>query len=84
MSALRFRPEVIRVGWRPVVAFAAALYVLRSALRGWDFRPDIIDVVVFGGLAVLLILRAVLQRTAPDHDEHTQGGRDTRDDGDAR
>jgi hypothetical protein len=66
VSPLRFRPEGLRVPWQAIAGFAAALYVLRSALRGWDFRPDLLDAVVFGGLALLLIARALVARLKED------------------
>jgi hypothetical protein len=61
MSPLHFRPE-IRMPWQALAAFGAALYVLRSALRGWDFRPDVTDGLVFGGLAAILLLRPIVAR----------------------
>jgi hypothetical protein len=40
------------------VAVVAAAYVLRSALRGWDFRPDIpIDAILAVVLVALVVLR---------------------------
>jgi hypothetical protein len=40
------------------VAVVAAAYVLRSALRGWDFRPDLpIDAVLAVTLVALVLLR---------------------------
>lgn len=61
MSALRLRPE-LRLPWQALGVFAAAVYVLRSALRGWDFRPEFLDVIVFGGLALILIARPLAAR----------------------
>jgi hypothetical protein len=48
--------------WQAVAGFAAALYALRSALRGWDFRPDPVDLIVFGALGVVLLLRPLMAR----------------------
>jgi hypothetical protein len=40
------------------VAVVAAAYVLRSALRGWDFRPDMpIDAILAVMLVALVLLR---------------------------
>ncbi len=68
MSPLRFRPE-IRVPWQAILAFAVLVYVLRSALRAWDFVPDALDMVVFGGLALILIVRPLVSRMSADEDE---------------
>lgn len=62
MSPLRFRPEIIRVPWQALTGFAVAIYVLRSILRNWDFRPNLLDVVVFGSFALILIARPVMAR----------------------
>jgi hypothetical protein len=62
VSALRFRPEVMRVPWQAIAGFAVVLYGVRSALRGWDFLPNVLDYVVFGGLALLLIARPLVVR----------------------
>jgi len=68
VSALHFRPE-IRVPWQAIATFAVALYVLRSALRSWDFRPSALDIVVFGTLALILAARPLLARWLRDNDE---------------
>jgi hypothetical protein len=71
VSPLRLRPEM-RIPWQAIAAFAVALYLLRSALRSWDFRPDLTDVVVFGGLTVVLLLRPMVARwlsDAPDNED---------------
>jgi hypothetical protein len=40
------------------VAVVAAAYVLRSALRGWDFRPEMpIDAILGVTLVALVLLR---------------------------
>ena len=54
---------------RPLAGFAALLYVLESALRGWDFRPTLMDGLVFGALALILILRPLVQRLLRDDEE---------------
>lgn len=47
------------------VAVVAAAYVLRSALRGWDFRPDMpIDAILAVMLVALLLLRGFAARSA--------------------
>jgi hypothetical protein len=71
MSPLRFRPE-LRVPWQAIVAFAVLAYVLRSALRAWDFVPDVLDLVVFGGLALILIVRPLVARMMIDDDGHEE------------
>ena len=59
MSPVRLRPD-LHLPWQVLAAFAAALYVLRSALRGWDFRLSVLDLIVFGGLAAILTTRSLL------------------------
>lgn len=61
MSPLHLRPE-LRLPWQVIAAFAAVVYVLRSAMRGWNFRPDLSDVIVFGGLALILVARPLAAR----------------------
>ena len=68
MSALRLRPEM-RLPWQAIAVFAAVLYAVESALRGWDFRPTVLDLVVFGGLAAILILRLLVARMMEDDDK---------------
>lgn len=69
---MRLRPE-IRAPWWALAGFAAALYVLHSALRGWDFRPDAADLLVFGLFAALLLLRPLLVRLMKDDDPEDGG-----------
>jgi hypothetical protein len=69
VTPVRLRPEGLRIPWQALTAFAVALYALRSVLRGWDFRPDALDAVVFGGLAVILVARPLLARMLADEDE---------------
>jgi hypothetical protein len=69
VTPVRIRPEGLRVPWQALAAFAAALYVLRAILRGWDFRPDVLDLVVFGGLAVILLARPLLAKMLTANDE---------------
>jgi hypothetical protein len=71
VTPLHFRPE-IRVPWQALAAFAAALYVLRAALRGWDFHPDTIDLVVFGALVLILLVRPLLVRFLSDHEDEDE------------
>ena len=68
MSAMRLRPEM-RLPWQALTAAAVILYVVESALRGWDFRPTVLDLVVFGGLAAILILRPLVARWMSDDEE---------------
>lgn len=72
MSPLRFRPE-IRIPWQAILAFAVFAYVLRSALRTWDFVPDALDLVVFGGLALILVARPLVKRMSAGEDEDEPG-----------
>ena len=65
MSPLRLRPD-LHLPWQALALFAGALYVVESALRGWDFRPTVLDLVIFGGLAALLILRLLVARGTDD------------------
>jgi hypothetical protein len=68
VSPLRLRPEGLRIRWQAIAAFAAAAYVLRSALRSWDFVPDMVDLLVFGMLAVILLARPLIERTLTEDD----------------
>lgn len=65
MSPLRLRPD-LHLPWQALALFGATLYVIESALRGWDFRPTVLDLIVFGGLAALLLLRAWVARRMDD------------------
>lgn len=65
MSPVRLRPD-LRLPWQALAIFAALLYVIESALRGWDFRPTLLDFVVFGGLALILLLRPLVTRMMED------------------
>jgi hypothetical protein len=60
MTPIRLHPDGLRLPWQALAGFAVAVYVLRSGLRGWDFVPNLADIVVFGGLAVLLSARGLL------------------------
>lgn len=79
MTPVRLRPEGLRIPWQAIAAFAAALYLLRSALRGWDFRPDALDAVVFGALAVILIARPLMAKMLGGADEDHESEPDTTD-----
>ena len=68
MTPVRLRPD-LRLPWQALAGFAAALYVLESALRGWDFRPTLMDGLVFGALTLILILRPLVQRLMRDDEE---------------
>jgi len=73
VTPVRLRPD-LRLPWQALALFAAALYVLESAMRGWDFRPTLLDVLVFGALAAILLLRPVLARMMKDDDQHDPRG----------
>jgi hypothetical protein len=67
VSPLHIRPNAtIPIPWGAAATFAAVMYLVRSLLRGWDFRPDILDLVVFGALALLLVSRALVKRQPED------------------
>ena len=68
MTPVRLRPD-LRLPWQALAGFGALLYVLESALRGWDFRPTLMDVLVFGALTLILILRPLVQRLMRDDEE---------------
>jgi hypothetical protein len=58
------RPRLRMPLWAAVAVVAAA-YMVRSLLRGWDFRPDMpIDAVLGTTLVALLALRWGLARSA--------------------
>lgn len=65
---MRFRPE-LKVPWWALIGFAVLVYVVRSALRGWDFTPDATDVIVFGGLLVIVAMRPVIAHLMRDDDD---------------
>jgi len=73
VTPLRLRPEGLHIPWQALAGFGAVLYAIRSILRSWDFRPDLTDVVVFGGLALVLLARPLVRRLLDD------GGADTED-----
>jgi hypothetical protein len=59
-------PRIHIPAWAAVAVVAAA-YVVRSALRGWDFAPDLPwDLVVALTLVALLVARSVLRRQGWD------------------
>jgi hypothetical protein len=68
VSPLRLRPD-LRLPWQALALFGAVLYAIESALRGWDFRPTVLDLVVFGGLAALLLLRPLVVKWMRDDDK---------------
>jgi hypothetical protein len=65
------------------VAAVAAIYVLRSALRGWDFRPDLpLDAILLGIFVALIAARLLMGRRGPDRGEDERGAQGPRvDDG---
>lgn len=77
-----FRPRVRMPMWAAVAVVAAA-YLVRSAMRGFDFRPDLpIDAVLGAVLIGLIGLRLYLSRpSAEDVDEHPQRQVDEEDTG---
>lgn len=68
MSPVGLRPH-ISVDWRWIAAFGALTYVVRCAMRAWDPRPDALDLVVWGGLAAVLVTRALVARAGADPSE---------------
>jgi len=68
VTPVRLRPD-LRLPWQTLAGFGALLYVLESALRGWDFRPTLLDGLVFGALTLILILRPLVQRLMRDDEE---------------
>jgi len=62
------------------IAIAAALYVLRAALRGFDFRPDMPQdaVALVAFLVVLSVVASVRRRypRRPSDDVEEQGSGD--------
>jgi hypothetical protein len=62
VTGLRLRPDGLRIPWQALASFAVVIYVIRSALRSWQFRPDLLDLLVFGGLALLLVARPLVGR----------------------
>jgi len=79
MSPLQFRPR-IRMPWQALAGFAAVLYVLRAALRGWDFRISVLDGLVFGTLALILAIRPLIAHLLP---EDENDGEDAPDENEA-
>ena len=56
---MAFRPRVRMPAWAAVAVVAAA-YLVRSAVRGWDFRPDLpLDAAIGGVLIGLVVLRTL-------------------------
>jgi hypothetical protein len=66
VTPLRLRPAGLHIPWQAITGFAVVLYAIRSILRSWDFRPDLVDLVVFGGLALVLIARPLARRLLDD------------------
>jgi hypothetical protein len=61
----------------------AAAYLVRSGIRGWDFRPDLpIDAVLVAALVALIALRAMIARSLATHGDGDADVRDARDDAD--
>ena len=68
MTPVRLRPD-LRLPWQALAGFGALLYALESALRGWDFRPTLMDGLIFGTLFVILALRPLLSRMLKDNED---------------
>jgi hypothetical protein len=69
-----FHPSLRLPTWA-AVGIVAAAYFVRSAMRGWDFRPDLpVDAVILLVLAVILALRWYLQRQGWDRREGAEEG----------
>jgi hypothetical protein len=58
----------MRLPWQAIALFAALLYIIECALRGWDLRPTLLDLIVFGALAAILVLRPLVTRMMEDDD----------------
>lgn len=69
MSPLRLRPDGLRIPWAVIVVFAVGAYALRAALRGWTWAPDVVDLVVFGLLAAILIARPLAEKAFREEDD---------------
>jgi hypothetical protein len=66
------------------VAIVTAAYVVRSGMRGWDFRPDLpLDAILVAILAGLFVLRWYLKRQGWDRRDDEPAPEDTPDDRDA-
>ena len=60
------RPR-IRIPLWLAVAIVVAIYVVRSAVRGFDFRPDLpADAVIFVLFVIVLAVVAYVRRTYGD------------------
>jgi hypothetical protein len=70
VSPVSLRPH-ISVDWRWIAAFGALTYVVRCAMRAWDPRPDTLDLIVWGGLAAVLVVRSLVARAGagPSEDD---------------
>jgi hypothetical protein len=67
MSPL-LRPSGLRLSWPVLLSVAVVAYVVESGLRGWDFTPDVLDVIVFGAFAAIIIARPLLDRALKEED----------------
>lgn len=65
---MSFRRD-LKLPWWALIGFAVVVYAVRSALRGWDFTPDVTDLFVFGGLIVLVGLRPLIARWMRDAED---------------
>lgn len=79
------RPKVRVPVWTVLVG-AVALYVMRSVLRGFDFRPELpLDMFILGLLAAVLIaVGSVRADDARLDREEQQLDHDDEDEGDSR
>jgi len=62
------RPAGLRLSWPVLLTVAVVSYVVESGLRGWNFTPDVLDVIVFGAFAAILIARPLLDRALKEED----------------
>jgi membrane protein implicated in regulation of membrane protease activity len=80
MSA--FHPNIKLPIWLAVLLVLGA-YVLRSALRGFDFSPDLpVDALVFGMFAVLLVVVLLGRRARASYEREEQNAGEDQDEGD--
>jgi len=72
------RPRMRMPMWAAVAVVAAA-YLVRSSLRGWDFRPDLpMDAIVLALLVAFVVLRGALARSAASDEGDDPGEAEVR------
>jgi hypothetical protein len=72
------RPRV-RIPLWAAATIGAPAFVVRSALRGWDFRPDLpIDVIVGAAFILVVALRLWTARSLAAHERDREGRQQVR------